>query len=75
MICEPQVLCTSYIVPSDITLLVAERDTSFGQVVGAHFYFDTVTGKDLDVVHTHLTGDVGDDERSVLELHAEHSVG
>ena len=26
-------------------------------------------------MHTHLTGDVRDDERSVLELHAEHSVG
>ena len=26
-------------------------------------------------MHTHLTGDVGDDERSVLELDTEHSVG
>ena len=26
-------------------------------------------------MHTHLAGDVSDDERSVLELHAEHSVG
>ena len=26
-------------------------------------------------MHTHLAGDVGDDERSVLELYAEHSVG
>ena len=75
MICEPQVLCTLYLVPLYLTLLVAERDTSFGQVIRAHLHFDTVAGEDLNVVHTHLTGDVSDDERSVLELHAEHSVG
>ena len=26
-------------------------------------------------MHAHLAGDVGDDERPVFELHAEHSVG
>ena len=56
-------------------LLVAEGDTSFREVVRTHFNFDTVTGEDLDVMHTHLAGDMRDDERSVLELHAEHSVG
>ena len=68
-------LCTSYIVPLYITLLVAEGDSSFGEIVRTHLYLDTVTGENLDVVHTHLAGDVGDDERSVLELHTEHSVG
>ena len=58
-----------------VNLLVAEGDTSFREVVRTHFNFDAVTGEDLDVMHTHLAGDVGDDERSVLELHAEHSVG
>ena len=56
-------------------LLVAEGDTSFREVVRTHFDFDAVPGKDLDVMHTHLAGDMRDDERSVLELHAEHSVG
>ena len=56
-------------------LLVAEGDSSFGEVVRTHFHLDTVTGEDLNVVHTHLAGDVGDDKGSVLELNAEHSVG
>ena len=58
-----------------VNLLVAEGDTSFREVVRAHFHLHAVTGEDLDVVHTHLAGDVGDDERPVFELHAEHSVG
>ena len=56
-------------------LLVAEGDTSFREVVRTHFYFHAVTGEDLDVMHTHLAGDMGDDKRSVLELHTEHRVG
>ena len=69
------VLSLLYCVFKFVNLLVAEGDTSFREVVRTHFDFDTVTGEDLDVMHTHLAGDVGDDERSVLELHAEHSVG
>lgn len=58
-----------------VNLLVAEGDTSFREVVGTHLYFHAVAGEDLNVMHTHLTGDMRDDEGSVLELHAEHSVG
>jgi len=56
-------------------LLVAEGDTSFRQVIRTHFDLYAVTGENLDVMHTHLTGDMRDDEGSVFELHAEHSVG
>ena len=56
-------------------LLVAEGDTSFREVVRTHFDFDAVTGEDLDVMHTHLAGDVGRNLMPVLQFHSEHGVG
>ena len=56
-------------------LFVAERYTAFGKVVGRHLHTHLVAGKNLDVMHTHLAGDVGCDFVAVFQLHAEHGVG
>ena len=55
-------------------LLVAECDTALGEVIGRHLHSDTVTGKNLDIVHAHLAGDVGSDFMSVFKFHTEHRV-
>ena len=59
---------------SGISLLVPEGYASFGEVVGRHLDADLVAGKDLDVVHAHLSGDVGRDFVAVLEFDAEHRI-
>ena len=53
---------------------MSECDTSFAEVVWRHLNLHLVAGKDLDVVHTHLSGDVGGDDVTVLKLHTEHCV-
>jgi hypothetical protein len=49
-----------------VFLFVSETDSSFGQVVRGHFHLHFVTGENLDVVHTHFTGDVGNDLMPIL---------
>ena len=56
-------------------LFIAESNTSFGQVIGGHFDTHFVAGQYLDVVHTHLAGDVRDDLVTVLEFDTELRVG
>ena len=56
-------------------LLVAVRDTATGQVIGSELDLHLVSWEDPDVVHPHLSGDMGEDFVSVLELDAEHRVG
>src|SRR3954471_20893801 len=55
--------------------LRAERDPRLGQIVGRHFHGDLVAGKDADVMHAHLPGDVSQDHVPGLELHPEHRIG
>lgn len=56
-------------------LFVPERYTPFRQVIGRHLHFYLISGKDLDVVHTHLPRDVGGEHVAVVQLDAEHRVG
>ena len=56
-------------------LFVPEGDTPLGQVVGRHFHFYFISGKDLDVVHPHLPRDMGSEHVAVVQLDAEHRVG
>ena len=55
--------------------LVPECDAPFGQVVRAHLAFHAIARQNLDVVHTHLAGDVGHDGVPILELDTEARVG
>ena len=55
--------------------LVPECDAPFGQIVGAHLAFHAIARQNLDVVHTHLAGDVGHDGVPILELDTEARVG
>ena len=55
--------------------LVPECDAPFGQVVGAHLAFHAIARQNLDVVHTHLAGDVGHDSVPILELDTEARIG
>src|SRR5262245_14320484 len=56
-------------------LLVAIDDAAACQVVGRELHGDLVAGEDLDEVHPHLPGDVGQHHVLVLERHPEHRVG
>ena len=62
-------------VNDDGVSLVAENDAALGEVVRTHLYLYLVAGEDTDVVHAHLTGDVGDDGYAVFEFYTEHCVG
>src|SRR3954466_3606111 len=48
--------------------LVAIGDPSATEVVRRQLNLDAVTGKDPDVVHAHLSGDVGQHGVAVVEL-------
>lgn len=49
-------------------------DAAFREVIGGHFDLHLVAGENLDVVHAHFAGDVGDDLVSVFQFDAEHGV-
>lgn len=49
-------------------------DAAFREVIGGHFDLHFVAGENLDVVHAHFAGDVGDDLVSVFQFDAEHGV-
>src|SRR6476469_3828319 len=54
--------------------LVSIGDPTSTEVVRSQLDLDLVTGKDPDVVHAHLSGDVGQHLVAVVELHPEHGV-
>ena len=56
-------------------LFVPEGNAAFRQVVGRHLHFHFVPGKDFDVVHAHLSRDVGRQHVAVVQFDAEHGVG
>ena len=56
------------------SLLEAVRDTPAIQVVDGQLDRDLVARENLDVVHTHLPRNVGQDLVAVLELDLEHRV-
>ena len=56
-------------------LLEAVGDAAAVQVVHRQLHGHAVAGQDLDVVHAHLAGNVGEDGVAILELHLEHRVG
>ena len=39
------------------------------QIVRRHLHFHFIPGKNLDVVHSHLAGDMGRDHVAVIQLH------
>ena len=55
--------------------LGAEYDASAREVVRGQLDSNLVSGKDADVVHAHLAGDVPKDDVSVLQLHVESRIG
>lgn len=55
--------------------LFSENDSSLGQVIGADLDGDFVPGQDSNKVHSHLSGDVGEDFVSVFQDDLEDGVG
>jgi len=55
--------------------LATPRDSSFRQIVRAHFQFYRIALYDSDVVHTELTGNIRRDGVTVGKLHFERCVG
>ena len=55
-------------------LLVTVSDAAFREVIGGHFNLHLVAGENLDVMHAHFPGDMGDNLVSVLQFDAEHGV-
>ncbi len=78
------VMCSSFYLPrpaagdswfSEVAfLLVAVGDTATIEVVYGKLYLDFIAREDLDVVHTHLAGNVGQDFVAVFELNLKHCV-
>jgi len=54
--------------------LVAVGDPTTGQVVGRELHLHPVAGKDADVMHTHLAGNMGQHLVAIFEFDAEHGV-
>jgi len=56
-------------------LFVAVSNTAAVQIIGRKFTGDTVAGENLDKMHTHLAGNVGQYFVAVLEHDAEGRIG
>ena len=56
-------------------LLEAIGDAPAVEVVDRQLHRNSVAGQDLDVVHAHLAGNVGENGVTVLKFHLEHRVG
>ena len=52
-------------------LLVAIGDSTFGQIVGRHFYGDTVPGEHSDPMPSQLAGQVSQHNPLLVELYTE----
>ncbi len=55
-------------------LLVAIRDTASLEVVRGELHLNAISGKNTDVVHSHLAADVREDLMPVLQLDPKHGV-
>ena len=55
--------------------LIAVTNTSFGKIVRRHFDLHLVTRQNFDVMHSHFTGNMADDDMTILKLHSEHGIG
>ena len=55
-------------------LFVSENDSTLREVVRTHFHFDLVAGEYLDVMHSHLSRNVGRDFVAVFQLNPEHCI-
>jgi hypothetical protein len=55
-------------------VLASEGDSAPGQVVGRKLHRHPVARKNLDKMHPHLTGYVGQHPVAVIEFHEEHGV-
>lgn len=54
---------------------MSEGDSTHSQIVGAQFYLDTVARHDSDIVHPHLSANVGENFHiPFVQLHAEPRV-
>ncbi len=56
------------------SLPVPENDATPGEVVGRDLNLHSITRKDPDPMHAHLSGAVGQHVMPVFELHLEHCV-
>src|SRR5690554_8131060 len=56
-------------------LFIPVTDSAFGQVVRRHLHFNLITRQNLNVMHSHFTGDVSCNHMTVFQLHAKHGVG
>ena len=58
----------------DLSLLVAIRNATSGEVIWRELYLHLVARKNTDVVHSHLSGDMRQNFVAVLKLHPKHGV-
>ena len=58
----------------DLSLLVAIRNATSGEVIWRELYLHLVARKNTDVVHSHLSGDMRQNFVAVLEFHPKHCV-
>ena len=56
-------------------LPTAIGDTPLAQVIRGHFHLHAVTGKDTNVMFTHLSGNMGGDHMVVVQLYPEGGIG
>lgn len=55
--------------------LTSESDAALGQIIGSHLHGHHVTRQDADFIHAHLTGKMGQDLMTILQLHPKRGAG
>ena len=63
-----------YIKPT-YSLLISIRYSALVQAVGCQLDLHPVSGEDPDIVHTHLAGDMAQNNMPILELYTKHRIG
>ena len=64
----------TFIFTSYAKLLEAICNTTATQVIGRKLHGDSVTGQNTDKIHTHLTGNVSQNNVVVFQFYLKHGV-
>ena len=56
-------------------LFVSKCDSTLGKIIWRHFDPNFIAWKDFDVMHTHLSRDMGSNLMTILKYYAKHCVG
>ena len=59
----------------DDSLFLPKNNSPPGKIIGGKLYRHLISREDFDEVHSHLSGNMGQDLVAVLQFYPEHGIG